>query len=547
MPRQAARGGRSRSAARQSSVPAAPTAAGRGSRSSLLLLVAALAAYLLAGWLVWPETPVDDAYISFRYARNLAAGDGLVFNPGERVEGYSGLSWVLALAAGEALGLAPPALAKWLGLCLGAATLLVVGASRRPARLLAAGLLALSLPFAYHAVNGLETALAALLLAALLVVRPDSRPRRAGRIAAAALLVLTRPEGLLAVVLWTLALRLARRAPLARHDLGVALAAVLAFLVQLAFRWVYYGEWIANSARAKLVPLDFALPPGLADLGRFAWHASAWGVLLAAAAFAALRSGRGGSHPGETEPWPPPRALGLFVLAFAGALATSGGDSFPLWRFYVPLLPAFYVLAGEGLAALAQAAPGRRGRTRRGLGAAAVALLLMASLATATPGQLRAVAVEGEWVRGWAAAGGALAGRVPPGTRLALCPAGALPYHAGLPIVDMLGLTDPHIARAAPDRRYVYPGHQRHDGAYVLGRRPELVMLANGPTAAAPAAPFPWHLVRQYERDVAFSSRFRRDYRLVDVPLPAGRYLQLFARRDAAGRLAGGVRAAAER
>ena len=41
----------------------------------------------------------DDAYISFRYARNLIEGHGLVFNPGERVEGYSNLLRVLDLAA----------------------------------------------------------------------------------------------------------------------------------------------------------------------------------------------------------------------------------------------------------------------------------------------------------------------------------------------------------------------------------------------------------------------------------------------------------------
>lgn len=31
----------------------------------------------------------EDAFISFRYARNLVDGHGLVFNPGERVEGYT--------------------------------------------------------------------------------------------------------------------------------------------------------------------------------------------------------------------------------------------------------------------------------------------------------------------------------------------------------------------------------------------------------------------------------------------------------------------------
>ncbi|MCC6188386.1 MAG: hypothetical protein IT318_05100, partial [Anaerolineales bacterium] len=49
---------------------------------ALLLPALALAARLLAG----PRT-IDDAFITFRYARNLLAGSGLVFNPGENVLG----------------------------------------------------------------------------------------------------------------------------------------------------------------------------------------------------------------------------------------------------------------------------------------------------------------------------------------------------------------------------------------------------------------------------------------------------------------------------
>src|SRR5439155_1209101 len=51
----------------------------------------------------------DDAFISFRYARNFAHGHGLVFNPGfERVEGYSNFLWVVVLAGLDRLGLEPP-------------------------------------------------------------------------------------------------------------------------------------------------------------------------------------------------------------------------------------------------------------------------------------------------------------------------------------------------------------------------------------------------------------------------------------------------------
>ncbi len=48
----------------------------------------------------------DDAYISFRYSKNLARGLGLIFNVGEPpVEGYSNFLWVLIAAGFEYLGL----------------------------------------------------------------------------------------------------------------------------------------------------------------------------------------------------------------------------------------------------------------------------------------------------------------------------------------------------------------------------------------------------------------------------------------------------------
>src|SRR6185436_4524317 len=66
------------------------------------LAVGGVAAYRFA----WTT---DDAFISFRYARNLVDGLGLVFNAGERVEGFSNLLWTLWVAAGLKLGFAAEA------------------------------------------------------------------------------------------------------------------------------------------------------------------------------------------------------------------------------------------------------------------------------------------------------------------------------------------------------------------------------------------------------------------------------------------------------
>lgn len=76
--------------------------------------------------------PIDDAYISFRYARNLAWGEGLVYNSGEYAEGISNLLWTLCLAglyrAGFNMHFAAHAVSM---VCLALGALLIRAASQR--------------------------------------------------------------------------------------------------------------------------------------------------------------------------------------------------------------------------------------------------------------------------------------------------------------------------------------------------------------------------------------------------------------------------------
>ena len=84
--------------------------------SHSLVLVAYLPWLALFAWLskvAW--FLCDDAFISFRYVRNLLAGHGLVFNPGEYVEGYTNFLWILELAAIWGIfGIRPEHAAPWL-------------------------------------------------------------------------------------------------------------------------------------------------------------------------------------------------------------------------------------------------------------------------------------------------------------------------------------------------------------------------------------------------------------------------------------------------
>src|SRR5262245_35741540 len=116
------------------------------------------------------EHTVDDAFISYRYARNLAAGHGLVYNPGERVEGYTNFLWTVLISGALRLGWDAEFAGRALGVLssLGLlATILwyVAKTVESPAALWVAPVfLAISPGLAVWATGGLETPLFALLV-----------------------------------------------------------------------------------------------------------------------------------------------------------------------------------------------------------------------------------------------------------------------------------------------------------------------------------------------------------------------------------------------
>ncbi len=65
----------------------------------------------------------DDSYISFRFVKNFVEGHGLVFNPGERVEGYTNLLWVLVLSIFYAMKFNIENISQYLSMAFGIAVL----------------------------------------------------------------------------------------------------------------------------------------------------------------------------------------------------------------------------------------------------------------------------------------------------------------------------------------------------------------------------------------------------------------------------------------
>lgn len=139
---------------------------------SIYILIGSILIFLRFMQWMLPFIP-DDAYISFRYAENLAKGDGLTFNPGEApVEGYSNFLWVLLCSILARFGLDVPYWASKIGILFGILNIILFWLILQ--RRVGYGwhlvvpliLFASSGPFLLYAVSGMETPLFSLLLLA---------------------------------------------------------------------------------------------------------------------------------------------------------------------------------------------------------------------------------------------------------------------------------------------------------------------------------------------------------------------------------------------
>ena len=254
-----------------------------------LLVALALAARLIPG----PRT-IDDAFITFRYARSLLAGNGFVYNAGERVLGTTTPLYTLLMAGLASLigGInAPfPTLALLVNALADAGTCLLLwqlGKRINAERVgIAAALIWAVAPFSVtFAIGGLETSVYVLLLTAAVWTYVTRRHTLSALCAALALL--TRPDALI-LILPLAAVRLGHSIAVPLHKnanrpgsskflaflrafgmdnpapltWGEIAAFVLPVAAWFGFAWAYFGSPIPHSVAAKLI--TYHLAPGSA-------------------------------------------------------------------------------------------------------------------------------------------------------------------------------------------------------------------------------------------------------------------------------------------
>lgn len=453
----------------------------------LLAVELSLATVLIATrfWPLWEARWIqDDAYISFRYAKHLVEGHGLVYNLGARVEGYTNFLWTVLAAIPLAFGATDPinfmhavgaglwlaTYALWLRLGV---RLFVEGRWGAPL-----ALIPLLDHYSYNLwfVSGMETPLVSFLTAAAVYFSSaDSAALRHTPMMASLCgvgLAMTRADGMIALAALGLAGTFLHGRSLLRsrrlwHQLALAsLPVLLVYVPYQLWRLWYYGSFFPNTYYAKAAYLTdwergWRYLATYLHLYQFAWLLPVLGVSL----FVARGSTR--------------RFLVASVICAAGVtlyVVRLGGD-FMEWRFLTPITGILYpslVLAADSVAAwlackilkLRASTDGSASIWVPSLAGAVAATAAVSVLAMHTrqatlpvqektiPGQ-ETILLLGRYCDAkqfnWGEVGRTLDEILPQGVMIATTSAGIIPYYCDRPCLDLHGLTDPQIARTPVD------------------------------------------------------------------------------------------------
>jgi arabinofuranosyltransferase len=511
-------------------------------------LILVLGAFVVYAW--WLNCVAEDAYITYRFARNVAEGHGFVWNVGEApVEGFTNFLWLLLSVGAYRLGLDLPRVTQGLGLLAGVITLVYAWRfsteilRHRPGfALLTTTLLAACGPLATWATSGLETVpfTLAVTMAVFYASRlPSRRSSRNTVIAAGCLLLatLTRPEGFGIFLIVAAAQGVLGRWQSHRSRDAVLLGAIYVPLFLLYFVWRYhtFGYLLPNTFYAKTGGGLAQVRHGVIYIGYFALHfvmpCVPWAV-LAAWRFTGDRDGRMDPEslaPDAVEE----RRRGLVIAAsvivgYLGYVALVGGDYMAMYRFLVPVLPLGVSMFGELVELAVPDAPLPRSR-RLILGLLSIGsiggVLLQSSpyeaaVFKSTPrmhGTYRGVRVERWHVNRFHVIGEFFNRQTRTADDSVLTwDIGVVGYITRLKIYDALGIVDPVIAHAGIDAglKNGLPGHERQDLEYSYSRHPTFVMYTMQLRPQPATWPvYPAELTRRVQSEYELKSVWLSDVR----------------------------------
>lgn len=436
------------------------------SKQILALTLCLLAAY---AWL--NRFMQDDAFISLQYARNLVEGNGLVWQPGDKTEGYTNFLWVLIVSLPFRLSIDPIAFMHFVGIALFLFSLFFLYmiclslTNDTTAAWMATFLTGTNYSFSAYATGGLETQMQTCLLLFCILLTMEASKRACpepwrlfGIGVLASFGILTRMDS---AILFGPAIFFILRATL-REETSIKskvlnIASCCAPILLIVGAWLiwkidYYGAILPNTFYAK-VGASTSIIRGIGYLLEFL---SSYWLLFLPLLFIFLRHR---FSEGPRQLW----VINVTVMSWLAYICYVGGD-FMEFRFLVPIIPLIFCLLAWLLS------PFSIDRTIKYF---VCSLVVIGSIHHRLNFEfwddlkIEPISMLDEHVSdpkahaSWVDIGKKLSKSFA-GTdvRIAVTPVGAIPFFSRLPAVDMLGLNDPYVARFGKiiGSR---PGHQR--------------------------------------------------------------------------------------
>lgn len=434
---------------------------------------------------LWVNVTQDDAYITYRYAENFFRGNGLVYNIGERVEGYTSLLWLLLLILFKFVSstLDYNLISKGLGLLSGLIGIwyfIYKTTEEWQSKFLGLLLISTFVGVYYWAASGLETI--AFTVAALFTLHFAYIKDLKKFTILAIITFWLRPEGLLIWGICYFSLFITKTPGIAKYFLWFLGGIFPVFF----FRVHYYEALWPNTFYAKVNDLSFNIKFGTNYLLHFFKTAGVYGAILFLPIIGLFK------RDFRKRYW----LLYVYVFSFLMYIWWVGGDTLKVYRFFVPIVPIIIFLSIKLKESI------KPFSVILSIGLIVVYFIgfwlsfsHMKIYRAGEQGMTTAMKIRADAIKRAAGISGSIAAST----------IGILGYNLiDYTVIDMLGLTDSVIAKHPDTTSFNTTWKEnKHNARYVLQRGPDLILFSTSLKPSAPA-----------ERELFAHSEFYKMYTL---------------------------------
>lgn len=437
---------------------------------------------------------MDDAYISYRYGKNLMEGKGLVYNQGEYVEGYTNFLWTIITAPFTQIKTVDVSIfSSSLGLLLSMVNILLVALISRQFSdkltgylkyliLLPALFLALDDSIAFWAIGGMEFPMYTLFILGIIYnyFKINEHKKHLFYLAGFIMLcTLSRPEGNMIIVITLAHMFLFRKHIDNFRKVFFFIVGTYAVfcLAYYGFKYLFYGQLIPNTFYAKgVTDISMNLVLGTKYLALCIGTRIYIFIFILFIPFKRAFLDLKLSY------------LLSFVLIYIVYLVVVGGDWMIANRFFVPIVPMLYILSTIGFLNVIHKISIYLNNEKKALkianfsSAVLGVLLFVLTLSLLEYKQLIIKDNNARYEMQWSMFGKWLKMNTDPNTVIAVGPAGKIPYYSELYTIDMWGLNNDYIAKTNSKR--LQAGHKKFDIDYVLSLNPQFIIGYAGFTDA---------------------------------------------------------------